>query len=891
MSLRPGRVVGSYEILAPLGAGGMGEVYRARDTRLGRQVAIKALPDGLARDEERLARFDREARALAAVNHPKIAAIYGLERTDDGPLLVLELVEGETLAERIGRGPLTPEDATAIAGQIAEALEAAHGQGIVHRDLKPANVKVREDGAVKVLDFGLAKAGAAGSNPVLSDSPTVSAADTRDGVILGTAAYMSPEQARGKAVDGRTDVWAFGCVLYEMLTGRLAFGGETVSDVIAAILGREPDWGALPPGTPAGLRRVLRRCLEKDPKRRFHHFADLRIELHEALDAPAPAEPPAGPPGRELRRWRAAALASGAALLAAGALAIAAWPRRAAPSAAGDLTLALQLTRLDGTETSSALAPDGRSFAFVSRHGGTPDVWVRQVAGGEPVRLTHDAEQEADLVYAPDGETIYFTRLEENGASVFRIGALGGQPRRVRAGARQPAPSPDGRRLAYYGTDGDVDALVVSALDGSDTRTLVRQVPGQNPRPAWSPDGRWLSYVTTGLFAPSNLLAVDTTSGEVRRVTRFTKGGEGVTAQKWLPDGRRLAVAYTAVGFTFQSDLGILDFERGDISRLTLSVDEAFGDLSLSSDGSRLAATAKRSRRELWKVPLRADPDSSGLAAERVMDDSRDPMWTFVSRDGRTLLFNSSMTGSRNLWTTALNGAEPPRQITAVSGDGVMHSSLSPDGTRVAFVSREAGHSDLWVQNVDGSNLRQITNDDPAESWPVWSPDGRWIAFNSLRDGRRETWRVAEDGGLPEKLVDGFFRGDWVPRPDGRGEWIVTSLGGPVESGVRLLDVESRSVLWERRLPGTALSLPVFSPDERSISLAGLDAQGRDVIWALDPASGEPRVLVRFPGLFRTYFRASWVDEGRALLVNRYIDVSRIVLFDRFWRNEGAVAR
>jgi len=872
----------------------MGEVYRARDTRLGRQVAIKALPEGLARDAERLARFDREARLLATVNHPRIAAIYGLEQTEAGPLLVLELVEGKTLAERIARGPLACEEATAIAGQIADALEAAHEQGIVHRDLKPANVKVREDGAVKVLDFGLAKAGAAASSPVLSDSPTASAAATRDGVILGTAAYMSPEQARGKAVDGRTDVWAFGCVLYEMLSGRLAFGGETVSDVIAAILGREPDWDALPPATPAGLRRVLRRCLEKDPKRRLHHFADVRIEVEEALGGENGAARRPDTEARAARRWRLLALASGlAALTFAGLAAMLLRRGTDAPAGVTGLTSVSQLTRLDGTETSGALSPDGRSFAFVSRHGGTPDIWVRRVAGGEPVRLTNDAAEESDLVYAPDGETLYFTRDEAEGPSIFRIGALGGPPRRVRGGARQPAPSPDGRRVAYYAAGAGGNALVVSALDGSETRTLLRDVVGQNPRPAWSPDGRSLSYITSGLFAPSNLFAVDAASGQVRQLTRFERSGEGIASQRWLPDGR-IAVAYSPLGSVFETDLGILDVARGTITRLTLNVDELVGELSVSADGSRLIATATKTRRELWKVPLGADPDANARAATRVLDESRDPMWIFVSRDGRTLLFNSSMAGSRNLWTMPLDRSEAPRQITTLPENAVMHSSLSPDGNRVAFASRSAGHSDVWLQNVDGSDLRQLTNDDAADSWPVWSPDGRWIAFGSLRGGNRETWRVGPDGGRPERMMDGFFRGDWVTRSDGSGQWIVTSLGGPGVSmvvGARLIDVERRTVVWERRLPGTGISLPVFSTDRQSISLAGQDPQGRDVIWALDPGTGDPRVLVRFADPFRTYFRASWVDGDRALIVNRYHTVSRIVLFDRFWRDEGAATR
>jgi serine/threonine protein kinase len=274
-----GRSIGSYRIVSALGAGGMGEVYRAHDATLGRDVAIKVLPPIFTADPERLARFEREARMLAALNHPHIGAIYGVEDANGVRSLVLELVEGETLAERLATGPVPIAEALTIARQIAEALDAAHEKGIIHRDLKPANIKITPDGIVKVLDFGLAKVSTGESRPDLSQSPTVTIGGTREGIVLGTAAYMSPEQARGKLVDKRADIWAFGCVLYELLTGRQAFAGETVSDTIAAVLEREPDWNRLPAKTPPGVSRLLRRCLDKDLKRRLHDIADARIEL------------------------------------------------------------------------------------------------------------------------------------------------------------------------------------------------------------------------------------------------------------------------------------------------------------------------------------------------------------------------------------------------------------------------------------------------------------------------------------------------------------------------------------------------------------------------------------------------------------------------------------
>lgn len=337
----------------------------------------------------------------------------------------------------------------------------------------------------------------------------------------------------------------------------------------------------------------------------------------------------------------------------------------------------------------------------------------------------------------------------------------------------------------------------------------------------------------------------------------------------------------------FQSDLGILDVQDGSISRLTYNVAQTLGPLSVSADGARLITTASQTPRELWKVPLGPDPEANGRAAVRLLDSAHDPMWTFVSRDGRTLLFNNARSGSRNLWTMPLDGSAPPRQITAIAGDAVMHSSLSPDGARVAFASRTSGNSDIWTQNVDGSDLRQLTNDDAADSWPVWSPDGRWIVFGSFRSGRPETWLVQATGGQAEKVMDDFFRGDWIPKSIGAGTWMVTSTA----RSVRLIDFEQRTTLWEVPFPGTFYSLPVFSPDGRFISVPYQESRDRDAISILEAATGKSRVAVRFPGPFRIYFRASWVDDGKALVVNRFQITSHIVLFDRFWLQQPVQAR
>ena len=582
MPLQPGTRLGIYEIHDLLGTGGMGEVYRARDTRLGREVAIKILPETLMRDAERSSRFEREARLLASLNHPHIGAIYGLEDTGELRALVLELIAGPTLAERIAKGPLPVPEALSIARQVAEALESAHGKGIIHRDLKPANIKLATSGEVKVLDFGLAKAMAGDTAASdLSHAPTITTDDTRAGVVLGTPAYMSPEQARGRPLDKRTDIWAFGCVLYEMLTGHRAFAGDTTADTISAVLGQDPDWQALPAGTPAPIRRLVQQCLQRDPKRRLHDIADARIELE---DAGAIESVGASSAGRRsalswpvLTAWTA--VVATAAVLATLAVSSRSTSTSATESSSFETTVT-QLTNYGGSETSGVISPDGRSFAFVSAHGGTPDMWLRQVSGGDAIRLTNDAAEENDLEFAPDGESIYFTLPDGTGRNLWRVRALGGQAQKVLANARLAALSPDGRRVAYYRSEpGGVNVLTVSALDGSGSRALGKDLrPGNAVRPAWSPDGQRVGYVQTALLGPSNLFVVDVATGELRQVTRATRSGEGVQSFVWLPDNERVVVAWTGTSGVFSSDMAVVNARDSSMTRLTMNADRGVQD-------------------------------------------------------------------------------------------------------------------------------------------------------------------------------------------------------------------------------------------------------------------------------------------------------------------------
>ena len=425
----------------------------------------------------------------------------------------------------------------------------------------------------------------------------------------------------------------------------------------------------------------------------------MRFDLEHALDAAGEA-PPA--PVALHRRWpvittAAISLLLVGALLGRGLLR----PADAPTSSIGEVIVS-QLTNYDGSETSGAISPDGRLLAFVSNQGGTADLWVRQVSGGDPVRLTNDAATESSLVFAPDGENIYFTRSDGADTSIWRIGVLGGQPRKVLSEARAPAVAPDGRRIAWFTPEPDgFFSLVVSALDGSARRVLaenVQVVVNVSP-PAWSSDGGRIAYTSGGLFAPRNLFIVEVADGSVRQVTRFTRSQEGPSSAAWLPDNRHLIVSYFAsTRAQGGSDLGVLDSATGSITRFTTNVAQGFNSPSLSADGSRMVVTANSPQREVWKVPFGPDALESGRAAVRLVDATLDPMWTFVTRDGKTLLFNNALVGSRNLWTMPLDGSSKPRQITSMAGDAIMHSSLSPDGAQVAFASSATGDSDVWYR-------------------------------------------------------------------------------------------------------------------------------------------------------------------------------------------------
>jgi Tol biopolymer transport system component len=701
VSLTPGARLGVYVVNGSLGAGGMGEVYRATDTTLGRQVAIKILPDAFAADPERLTRFEREAKTLASLNHPNIAAIYGFERSPGAHALVMELVEGDDLSQRIARGALPLDEALPIAKQIADALEAAHEQGIIHRDLKPANVKVRPDGMVKVLDFGLAKAMDSGAGDWgqghASQAPTITTpAMTNAGMILGTAAYMSPEQARGRVVDKRADIWAFGAVVYELLTGCRAFPGEDMTDTMVSVVSKEPDWDALPPSTPVTLRRLLTRCLKKDARTRLRDIGDARVQLDELIGGSAEELSPAAsvapvhvPVPRASRRpWLAVAMVAlvAAGLAIPGVRHLLETPPPPPPEMRTEIG-----TPATGDPESFALSPDGRQIVFAASADGATRLWLRSLA------------------------------------------ATTAQPLPGTEGGRLPFWAPDGRSIAFFAPG----ALKRLDFEGGSPQTLASVLNGQGG--TWGPDG-------TIVFAPSvtsALMRVSAAGGPATAVGPLAPQQIGHVGPHFLPDGRHFL--FTVRGAPEASGIYVGALDGNAPTRVVVSD----GTGVYLSPGWLLwvrAGALVAQRFDVVRMVLTGEPTTLADGVP-VSDFSRS--WISVSATG-LVAYRTGETSQRQLTWFDRSGAA---QGTVGDPDASLwHPIVSPDGHRVIVVRTVQGNLDLWL--LEGPRSSRLTFNPQEDRFPVWSPDGTRVVFRSIRTGQGDLYQKLTNGaGTEERLL------------------------------------------------------------------------------------------------------------------------------------------
>jgi Tol biopolymer transport system component len=832
MSLTPGARVGPYEVIAPLGSGGMGQVFRARDSRLGRDVAVKVLPPGLAGDPARLSRFEREARALGALNHPNIASIYGLETHDGAPALVLELVEGETLEARIARGPLPVGEALAVARQVAEALEAAHEAGVVHRDLKPGNVALTRTGVPKLLDFGLAKP-SPGPPSVESDERTLTAAATREGVVLGTAAYMSPEQARGQAVDKRTDIWAFGCVLYEMLTGRVAFAGATFSDTLAAILQREPDLAAVPAAIPQSVRRLLERCLVKDPRRRLRDIGDALPEL----DLASTAEPPtAGGGGVRVRRRWLAVFAAAALLLAVAVAIPGARSRPAALDTAAGRFVPLAVE--PGDETSPAWSPDGRSVAYAGEASGTMQIFTRSLDAAVATQITRGATSVARPFWSPDGARIYFTDAAEDEGfrgDLWVVGATGGEPQLVLQDAPVAALAPDGQTLAFLrGVGGDRSLWIRGRSSPDPQQYRTPPFPerfNRSPSVDFSRDGSKLAVLLVrqqGASFETELWVVPYPSGTPRSVLAEARDPIGGRIS-WMPDNRHIVMNGEYPDRT-GSHLYLADTEAGTIVPLTAgTVNEAAP--AVSPRGDRIAFAAGGDDADLVRVPL------DGSRVEPLLASARYESWPSWSPTGSQLAYVTNARGPREIWLRSVDEGWARPVVPHAAGTNVGRPAFSPDGQRLAFELYAGATHTIQVASVADGRGVPLDADSRDQHGPAWSPDSRWIAYQRLG---REGWEVVKapsGGGAPVHLAEGAPGGGvstgWSPS----GEWIAY-----VKRGLLLSSSDGRR---QRKLCDWEPAAFAFSADGSSVYAVRHDPDRSWMLVRLDVATGRERQAQR----------------------------------------------
>jgi Tol biopolymer transport system component/tRNA A-37 threonylcarbamoyl transferase component Bud32 len=812
MTIEPGTTLLHYRIAEKIGEGGMGVVWKAVDTSLDREVAIKVLPPTLATEPERLARFEREAKLLASLQHPSIASVFGLHESDGLRFLAMEMVPGEDLARRLERGPLPLEDAIAVAEQIAAAVQTAHEAGVIHRDLKPANIVLTADDQVKVLDFGLAKAletavGAGLDSDDSMHSPTLTSARTQAGVILGTAAYMAPEQARGKAVDRRADVWAFGAVLWEMVTGVRLFQGETNSDTLAAVLREEIDWSALPSDTPPALHRLLRRCLTREPARRLQSIGDARLELDEAAEehaAPAGART-AGQEGTPARRSTTPLVLTLATIaIIATLLALWAWMGAAPTSPPRPTRLSIALPLGEELQDAPAISRDGRTIAYVSRRGVEPGrLWVRSLDAFER-QAVPGSEDAAQPFFSPDARSIGF--IADGALKVVELG--GGTPRVI-------APAP-----ASFGA-------------------------------TWLDDGRIVFTSTIN----SGLLAVPASGGEVERLTEPDLGEHGY-AHVWpraLPGGMHVLFTIWAGQGVGRPGSAVYSIERGEYDlvwenlsgghhapsgHLLVPVDaEVEGDFA-----AMLAAP--------YSVGASAVGEDDGTVLENVYGIPwREQPWLAVSQSGTLAYVPGSVADRKIVWYDREGNREPAIETRAVHDN----MSLSPDGRRV--VLKNAGH--LWVHDLDSGTRIRLTSV-VTNGGPVWDPGGRRIVFSSNRGGDWDLYVKSADGTGEAELLWKRNYSQWANGVAPDGTLLIEDVNP--ESGLDLW------TLKPGEKPAPFLVTPeneedgAFSPDGKLIAYT-TNESGRPEVYLLPFPGPGPRVPVSREG----GQRARWSPDGTTL--------------------------
>lgn len=896
MTIATGTRFGRYEVRSPLGAGGMGEVYLAQDTRLKRPVALKLLSAKFTQDEDRLRRFEQEACAASALNHPNIITIHEIGLEDSLHFMATEFVEGETLRQRLKRQRLKLREALDISVQLADALRVAHEAGIVHRDIKPDNIMVRPDGYVKVLDFGLAKLTARQSSPIDSQAPTLANVDTNPGTVMGTAQYMSPEQARGFDVDVRTDIWSLGCVLYEMTTGNAPFTGATTSDVIVSVLEKEAQpLNAHFPEAPAELQRIVRKALRKDREERYQTVKDLLVDLkslrqelalESRLEHSLPPDPNGGgsttasgsqaatqtanntAPGTteisqhptssaeylvgEIKRHKRGALIALVSLVVLSGIAylVYSWlSKTSAEKPPPTFLQNMQVTQLtsNGKSFDATISPDGKYVAYVMSEGGKQALWVRQVATSSNVPLIPASDVSYQgLAFSRDGNFVYYNMWDRKGVGViYRVPILGGTPPRKIIFDVMPgiAVSPDGKRLAFvrgYAAQ-NAGALIVANTDGTGERELIyRKAPDGCHGGVWSPDGKSLAVVLWSDSAKNmSIVEISADGGPEKLIT--SQRWSGVGSVSWLGDGSGL-VMIASDERRSPPQIWYIPYPAGEPRKITNDLN-GYNNLSLTEDSSTMVTVRGRGLANIWVAGV----GETGNARQITNGNSEGGVGLAWTPDGK-IVYSSIISGNWDIWMMNADGTEQ-KQLTFDSRSNRL-PAVSPDGQYVVFVSDRTGTDQIWRINSDGSNPQQLTNVD-GSTLPTFSQDGQWVLYSSVASGKPSTWKVPVEGGTPVQVTNAQTPGA-VVSPDGKllasSYW--NEQANPQRWEIALISYTDGQVVKTLDVPTTAFG------EEGAITLrwtidgrglAYMDNSGGSAnIWALPIDGGKPVQLTDF---------------------------------------------
>jgi serine/threonine protein kinase len=848
--MNPGTRLDHYEIVDKIGEGGMGAVYRARDTSLDRDVAVKVLPPSFTADANRVARFEREAKAVAALSHPNIVAMYGFGTADGVTYAAMELLQGRSLREHLDEGALPLRKAVEIARQIAAGLDAAHARGIVHRDLKPDNVFLTPDGRARILDFGLAATDETGIDGATDESARTRLTDP--GTVVGTAGYMSPEQARGAKTGAATDLFALGVMLQEMLSGEHPFARETAAETLTAILREdapEPTVNGRP--LPAALGRIVRRCLEKSPEERFHSASDLAFALDSAMADSGASQPSMAAAVPVARTFSPGPILAAAGVVAMVAFAAGWWLRPTPPPTAPPLVRELTFT---GHDQQPAVSPDGRLIAFTSSRNGVSQIWLRQVNGGSEQPLTEGSDFRP--VFSPDNESVTFIRRDGNEYSAYRVGVLGGQPRKLIEDVARVAWSPDGRSLAFVRglrDSGGGSSLGLFDLESGQERIIASFDERNLIGPSWSDDSRRIAAAKTGTQGAAgdwSLVVIDASAGEVQEVN--VGANVLLSGPTWAGND---ALIYARTSSTVSSSPDPNEIVRHELAtgrERTLLWEPylfplrggfpAATTISLLGD-DRLVFDMFRQVQTIQELDLR---DGSLGALSEALSSDRQPAY---SPDGSRLVFTSNRSGNVDLFTYEF-ASQQLRQLTdhpANDWDG----AYSPDGESIVWSSDRSGLLEIWMADADGSNPRQVSRDGDNGENPTMTPDGEWIVYSS---GNREApgiYKVRPDGSDSTVLVAGNGIGPMVSY-DGRHALFLTNDAAALVNEVGVVEVATGNRVdfsiraqYAPESPNVAFGRSQWMPGDEAIAFVGADSDGQPTVWVQDFVPGRDTTATR----------------------------------------------